>query len=71
MVQLVQKKVQAFHKLDLWIGELELKGIFALFVLRSAFSVFDFDREQTNIRYMYRNYASKRKIAQLTMIFVK
>ena len=33
----------------------ELKGIFALFVLRSAFSAFDFDHEQTNIRYMYRN----------------
>ena len=49
----------------------ELKGIFALFVLRSALSAFDLDHEQTNIRYMYRNEASKHNIAQLTMIFVK
>ena len=53
------------------IWAVELKGIFALFVLRSAVSAFDFDHEQTNIRYMYRNEASKRNIAQLTMIFVK
>ena len=42
---------------------IELKGIFGLFVLRSAFSAFDFDNEQTNIQYMYRNEASKRNIA--------
>ena len=34
---------------------LELKGVFALFVFRSAFSGFDFHHKQTNIRYEYGN----------------
>ena len=51
------------HRITMYQCMIELKGIFALFVLRSAFSAFDFDHEQTNIQYMYRNEASKRNIA--------